>query len=40
MGKIALFKNTKEAFSIQITFSKGPAGIVKSLGEQKNAHGH
>jgi hypothetical protein len=35
-----LFKDIKGTFSIQITFCKGPAGILKSLGGQKNARGH
>ena len=38
--RIAFFKDIKGTFSIQITFCKGPAGILKSLGGQKNARGH
>jgi hypothetical protein len=40
MSKIALFKDIKGAFSIQITFYKDSAGILKYLGGQKNARGH
>jgi hypothetical protein len=32
MNIIALFKDIKGAFSIQITFCKGPEGILKYLG--------
>jgi hypothetical protein len=40
LSQIAFFKDIKGAFSIQITFYKGPAGILKYLGRQKNACGH
>jgi hypothetical protein len=40
MSKISLFKDIKGAFSIQIAFYKGSAGILKYLGGQKNARGH
>ena len=40
MSKIALFKDIKGEFSIQITFYKDPVGILKYLGGQQNVLGH
>jgi hypothetical protein len=38
--QICFLKDVKGTFSIQITFCKGPAGILKSCGGQKNARRH
>ncbi len=39
MRRTALFEDIKGAFYIQKPLCKGPAGILKYLGGQKNAHG-